>query len=220
MDTILQTLGETAAVFDTVKQCLVHEGRSVSGLCRVLTALFYPDHVHKGTRPTKGAPRQLTVTKRRGIQVHLQIGEWQRTGRLPRDSLSRNVVDALTTRGITLVQCEVPIVYKAANVGTLIDALGTDGEGRTVVIEFKAGYQRVVRSHDTLCLLPQHKVPSIPRNHAFLQLAMTRAILREQYAIGANQYLLVITNGAGVQIHSLPEWANDVTASLLLNRFK
>jgi hypothetical protein len=219
MQAIMATLGANAAVFDATRQCLVHEGRNVSGLCRVLSALFYPDYVHKGTRPRKGAPRQPVVTKRRGIQVHRQLDEWRLTGRVPRDDLSRNIAEALARQRISLTQCEVPILYKAANVGTMVDALGTDPNGRTVVLEFKAGYQRRVRGQDHLRLVTRTKVPSVPKNHALLQLAMTRAILREQYGITADQYLLVISNGKGVELRSLPEWTNEIEATMLMKRY-
>jgi hypothetical protein len=223
MENMLRTLTIDAPVFEPTKRCLVHRHRNVSGLCPVLAALFYPTFRHgghSGRWPFKRTYPSVRVTPTRGIRVHAQLEGWRATGRLPRDQLARNIVESLTSRGITLTACEVPVVYSAANVGTLIDALGVDATGRTVVLEFKTGYQRTGLAQGHLAVLETVRIPSRPLNHALLQLAMTRAILHAEYGLSADQHLLIISNGRGVEIHTLPEWTMEVKASQLLLRFR
>jgi hypothetical protein len=150
--------------------------------------------------------------------VHEQLEVWGKTGRTPRDALAKQITVSLTARGIRLVGSEVPIRAEAAQVATAIDEIGEDADGRVVVLEFKAGYQRGTHGQTPLRHIVSSVVPSTPVNHATLQLAMTRAILMEEYGVHVDQYLLVISNGTGVELRALPLWAMQVKIAQLSTR--
>jgi len=219
-EAILTRLAVDAPVFDAERGAFTRDGVRLSGLLPTLKRLFYPTFVHTRRKKPKwlrSAVSRPRVTVERGIRIHDALGEWCTTGTLPRDSLARQIAVALTTRGIRLVACEVPIAYTQARVATAIDAIGEDAHGNSVILEFKAGYQRSVRDRGTLSHV-HPRVPSTPLNHATLQLAMTRAILAAEYHVDASQCLLVISNGTGVTLRSLPKWAREVRAETLLHR--
>jgi hypothetical protein len=120
----------------------------------------------------------------------------------------------LSKQGIRLVASEVAILSCIPPVATAIDAIGVTAGGAVVVLEFKTGYSRNVRSREMLRHLAN--IPSTPLNHAFLQLGMTRSILKKTYNLDASAYLLVIANERGVHMQSLPPWARTLPLSALL----
>jgi hypothetical protein len=210
-----------APVFSEQHGCFQHAGRNFSGLLPTLNRIFYPGFKRKRTRFRKrgpDAPPMPVVTKARGIRVHSQLQAWCEMGSKPRDGLAKQIIESLTARNIRLIACEVPICDTENRVATAIDGIGEDEQGRVVVLEFKAGYQRGARGHGNLQTLPGVAVPSTPLNHATLQLAMTKAILGERYQIEADQHLLLISNGKGVTLRALPAWAKKVECAQMRRR--
>jgi hypothetical protein len=220
---ILAALAARAPTFDKQRECFQRAGVVYSGLIPTLRKTFYATfkiHRRRGSKRQPGAPPMSFVTKARGCRIHEQLGLWGRTGRTPLDSLARQISVSLHQRGIRLVASEVPIADEDARVATAIDAIGEDSEGRVVIIEFKAGYQKGTHGHGPLDNLPGLSVPSTPLNHALLQLGMTRAILEENYGVYADQYLLVVSNGGGVTLRSLPAWTRQLECTQIRSRPK
>ena len=219
----ISKLAARAPVFDRQHSCFKRDGLAYSGLLPTLRKVFYPSFCirrRRAARRPPGSVQRSYVTKARGCRVHAQLGVWCRTGLLPVDPLASQIATSLRSRGIKLHACEVPISDDTARVATAIDAIGEDSEGRVVVLEFKAGYQKGTRGHAPLRELTTKTVPSTPLNHALLQLGMTRAILAENYDVHATQHLLVVSNSSGVALRTLPVWTTQLSCAQIRLRQK
>jgi hypothetical protein len=225
----LAKLATVRVAFEPARNAFITHGVRVSGLNPALARSFYPTFQYpalasasprpgasawRRRHPVAAAAPVARVTAQRGINIHAELAEWQASGAPPRDPLARAIATELSTHGIRLIASEVPILSRIPPVATAIDAIGVTPAGAVVVLEFKTGYSRRVRTAERLRHLPT--IPSTPLNHAFLQLGMTRAILRETYDLDASAYLLIVANERGVLVQSLPPWARSLSLATLL----
>lgn len=158
----------------------------------------------------------------RGHRVDQEITAWARSlatptrpRSLPPDAhdYTRLIVDELGRMGLTPVQPQFAVCSPNARVGTAVDLVATDARGGVVLLEIKTGMVNYFDSAPASCpylAAPLGHVPNTPRNHALLQLILTRAL----YRIGRPGHLLetasyvMWASERGLEVVSMPDWAD------------
>lgn len=128
---------------------------------------------------------------------------------------------SLRHRGLFAVSSEVPVAWRQANTGTLLDLVCMDGEGLLHVVELKTGYSSMARTHADarnrwMTGGVGQRMRNCPLNHHMLQLWFgVRALegTHTEFEV-ADGHLFYVSNRGVVSEYPLSKWKPGEQATL------
>ena len=209
---------------------------SMRGITKPLKRCFYPSYEYTGPDSARraaeraeeagyGPPlphdkrRRACATRRkvRGcdlgntVDYHLRLYANNKTafGRLGTHlhATARDLITAYNLWGWTCVVSQFPIAAPDLSIGTRLDMLARDKEGRAVLIENKTGFDAYLLKSTGKMKAPLGDIDNCPLNQHFLQLLHEALILDKYWGVDlyANSYVVQATPD-GVTPYRLPEW--------------
>lgn len=213
---------------------------SYRGVTRTLKNLFYPD---TSTAAVSKKRRFGTSSMKTGSTVHRHLYHHFscKKKRLcycktkSRKKLTPYAVQAikkLNEMCITIEDAEVPVISHSTRLATRLDLVGTRWKGepgeRSVIISIKTGYAFPGDKGElegNVMEKPFDEIPNTFANQNQLQGVCEVALLRNDYKIEFDDYLLLYLGKPNATVKRLEQWAKskksmDSMMTVLKNRFK
>lgn len=180
--------------------------------------------------------RNIQGGSERGKKVDQQVTKWHRLKsdpktrpstldkfRLKADRYTNMVLDALESKGWTILATQVPVGNVDARLGTAVDIKCRDRDGRIILIELKCGYNGVFDmrwpacKEWAWCVGNMRHLPANARTYSLIQMAWTW-VLHNRSASGpkANLAYVLHISDDGPAFHQL----DLALVDLLLPRFR
>jgi hypothetical protein len=207
--------------------------RSCRGITDLLARAFWPCYRYYSARQVGLEGDQLTLAKfalprddkreklykRRktrgfnlGSKVHKQVARMVNgEGRdlVRPEPISENFMRAMARWNWIPLAAELPCIIPDVRVGTMMDVLAMDANGRYVLVENKVGYSESMHLARSTMKGPLMDIPDCPLNQHFVQLAMMRMMLQRTHNIDvpASNCFVLQGTASGITPYELPQWA-------------
>lgn len=203
-----------------VHKCYKIGNTALRGIHTLLREWFYPSYrvpVHTTPASARGMIRGGTADGLlRGKRVDHEVALWAALGYPPTGmhEFTKKLVGAFREWGWTLVQSQIVGGDIGSRVGTAMDARVRTREGKFASIEIKCGMEGYFTKASGKLLAPLGAHASCPKNHAYLQLQLTRILCN----LPDDEAWIVRVASDGVRRHRLPAWVEGQGRRALVAR--
>lgn len=205
-------------------------GQALVGAARWLKEVAFPHYHWAGAMadaprrsPDAPAPTPGRSGASRGTVVDEQLTYWGLDvhHRLPTRMhvWTRRIIIALRNWGYRPVTAQCVVTHRG--LGTAIDLVLQNVEGKLVFVEVKTGYSRIWETARDKLREPLQHLPNCPLIHSVLQLALGVYMYKAQYPAhgsgprGFGEAFVLRVNESEVAKYPLPDWALPAVETLL-----
>ncbi len=199
--------------------------RVLSGLLPRLKQTYWPHSTYQQMmKQAKRTPRKDGESENkgrfgglvRGSRVHKQLHDFVLLDR-KNFKKTHKKLDAFTARILSAVVDKLKLqpflpefdVYdEAMGVGTSVDLIALDSDGKLALVEYKTGYKRSYTSGaDGFMARTLHRMPCTPQNQATLQVMGSALILNKCYGVPLHEMRLYVMrcDDAVVEVNPVPQ---------------
>ncbi len=178
----------------------------LKGLCKQLKKCFYPNSKLNYTKRKNGVKKRETKFggMMLGLQVHDQLKIFANSKSFEefKKNIYKDYVDVdpyfmkalkwLKENNLKPLFSELPVCDIDTMIGTAVDMICENKKGELIAIEWKTGMDNCFSEHKNVRLnIPFFNLFDCPRDHAFLQLAMTCFFLRKEFKLPISKAYVV-----------------------------
>ncbi len=192
-----------------------HKERTLKGLLPGLRRAFWPTYKYVRSRfGGSTGVRSAHAGRRRGTTVHSQLESYANetdfevfVSRHPAlHPYAKKAIKALEIWKLEPIRAELAIADPILMIGTAIDMVCVDEEGRLVIIEWKCGMDHYMMRGTASMRGPLGAFYSnSPLNQAYFQLLFERAILQYHYGVVPAKAYVVQIEMDDIMPYPLPE---------------
>ena len=178
----------------SARNCVRINGQAMRGITRIAKKRFYPSYRYPRTLATSHGGKRLGKRIDRELQgvVHDRVrGLCVET---------QAILAYLKTHRLALTGAQVPVAHVPARIGTKLDLLCHDTDGKAVVVEIKSGYVGYKYVATKRMRAPLHHLTDCPLNQHCLQVMLTAWLFQDTFTKPCTALLLYVS-GATVAAH-------------------
>lgn len=172
----------------------------------------------------------------RGRKVDQEITKWHRLKSNPKtkqftldkyrlkcDRYTNKILDAIESKGWTILSTQLAVGHVDSRVGTAVDIKVRDRKGRVLIIEVKSGYNGVFDAEFpsekewAWCTGNMKKYPANAKIYALIQLLWTWLLHNNSAPVKADMAFVLNVSDAGVKFHKPSEEFVDLVLPRIMS---